>query len=257
MKTSVKAPKRKALIVVGILLLIVGFFFVVYVKTEHYLCSWTYFDHMVFPIYCDRWIHPYLPLGIILFVLGLGLTVGGYLKLRSLKKRASGHRILNCRSCGALVNIEDSSCKSCGTPLRLPKAVGAPVSRRKKSPGLAALGSFFIWGSGHIYAGKVARGIALLFADFMLLAFTYLFSVVYHSIFYLFVGVLGLILTPIIMWHAYRVTEEHNAKFLRAIAVKGKEEVPPEASMRGERRFCPWCGEKADTPFCPHCGGKL
>lgn len=77
-----------------------------------------------------------------------------------------------CPSCGKEVSDGVSFCPNCGRPLSQAKQIPPPQSAvivlaEQKNPGLAAvlaivLGIFGIWGIGHIYVGKLTRGIVLL-----------------------------------------------------------------------------------------------
>jgi len=77
-----------------------------------------------------------------------------------------------CKRCGSYIPEDAQFCPYCGakqpvteTPVAPSYPITPPLER--KDPGLTALiaiiaGFFGLWGIGHIYIGKVARGIALL-----------------------------------------------------------------------------------------------
>lgn len=81
-----------------------------------------------------------------------------------------------CNACGSRATASQRFCNQCGKPLETDAQIGAPaittgataipaqqvvIVRPAKSPGLAAVLSFFVTGLGHIYAGDVGKGIAL------------------------------------------------------------------------------------------------
>jgi TM2 domain-containing membrane protein YozV len=107
-----------------------------------------------------------------------------------------------CKRCGA-ANKEDARfCKECSGALI---ASDAPADRytmqEAKSPGLAAVLSFFICGLGQIYNGQIVKGIAMLIA--------------YTISWYLIFAIIGLVTTPILwLWgmvDAYRTAERLNS----------------------------------------------
>ncbi len=62
---------------------------------------------------------------------------------------------MNCRNCGELIDEKTDICPKCG-------ARNKNVIAKKKSPGVAAIASFFIPGLGQIYSGEVRKGIGFL-----------------------------------------------------------------------------------------------
>ena len=60
-----------------------------------------------------------------------------------------------CSNCGSKINIKTEICPKCGVRV---KALTSSI----KSPGLAAVLSFFIPGLGQIYNGAIAEGIVLM-----------------------------------------------------------------------------------------------
>lgn len=74
-----------------------------------------------------------------------------------------------CRNCGTRMGANSELCPDCGTQQTRAEP---PSSRGKsKSPGLAALLSFLITGTGQIYLGRVGRGLAFLFGGIALSIF--------------------------------------------------------------------------------------
>ncbi len=66
-----------------------------------------------------------------------------------------------CSKCGKVVTEEMNVCPNCGNVLRI-----IPTSRvtvGTKNPGVAAILSLFIPGLGQIYAGRIGRGLLMLF----------------------------------------------------------------------------------------------
>jgi hypothetical protein len=165
------------------------------------------------------------------------------------------------------------------------------TKEKEKSPVLAAFLSFIIWGLGQIYAGKqVKKGVALIFLDFFLM-FLLLSPLM------IIILIIGLIVTPIIMWDAYKDAKEYNneiqfksknksetilstngekilhtpQKVVNDIKqqLKGEEigKTPPKNYDDSEKnnvkkkklKFCTECGYKLDgsPKFCPECGNKL
>jgi len=75
-----------------------------------------------------------------------------------------------CDDCGYRVENGEGS-----------KAKPYTIQIRDKSAGIAALLSFFFVGVGQIYAGKIARGLLLMFVGFALYAFTLVATVAFAS----------------------------------------------------------------------------
>jgi TM2 domain-containing membrane protein YozV len=76
-----------------------------------------------------------------------------------------------CPRCGTAVSADASFCPSCGQRLQTTPqpntAPPKPVITESKNPGVAALlalliGLFGVWGIGHVYVGKIGKGLLLL-----------------------------------------------------------------------------------------------
>jgi len=90
-----------------------------------------------------------------------------------------------CSKCGAQISEGAAFCSACGASAAQtqPPAYtygqpygGAPysnVSYRQKSTGLAVLLGILFPGAGHLYAGKIVRGIVFIVAFFSLSVLTY------------------------------------------------------------------------------------
>jgi len=99
-----------------------------------------------------------------------------------------------CSNCGAEIDKGAEICPKCGVRVKAP-TVG------EKSPGLAAVLSFFIVGLGQIYNGQIGKGIVL---------------IICYVISWLLVLILiGLILVPILwiygIYDAYTTATKINA----------------------------------------------
>jgi TM2 domain-containing membrane protein YozV len=76
-----------------------------------------------------------------------------------------------CQRCSALLPAGAPTCVSCGQSAAAPyaPAVGQPVVVvAAKSAGIAVLLTLLWLGAGHLYAGKIGAGIALVIFDFVL-----------------------------------------------------------------------------------------
>jgi len=105
-----------------------------------------------------------------------------------------------CSKCGQ-ANADDASyCRFCATPIAPGRQQRIVVMRPAKSPGVAAVLSFFICGLGQIYNGQIGKGIAMIIA--------YLIS------WSLCVFVIGFITTPVLwiwgMIDAYNTADRIN-----------------------------------------------
>ena len=67
-----------------------------------------------------------------------------------------------CPNCGAGLQYPEAEiCPSCGVRIRDP-----PRPKEEKSPGMAAVLSFLFGGSGQVYNGDLAKGLAILLGQF-------------------------------------------------------------------------------------------
>ena len=62
-----------------------------------------------------------------------------------------------CRDCGAVIKERAEICPECGIRQRDPG-----TATPEKSPGLAAVASFFVPGLGQVYNGEIAKGLVLM-----------------------------------------------------------------------------------------------
>ena len=70
-----------------------------------------------------------------------------------------------CSNCGFEMPKTTKFCPECGTPTdKAPATVNSTVIKSDKSPGLAAILSFFIVGLGQVYLGLTKKGIILFLA---------------------------------------------------------------------------------------------
>ena len=70
-----------------------------------------------------------------------------------------------CSNCGFEMPKATKFCPECGTPTeKAPQVVKASIANSDKSPGLAAILSFFIVGLGQVYLGLTKKGIILFLA---------------------------------------------------------------------------------------------
>ena len=108
-----------------------------------------------------------------------------------------------CSRCGAVNKDDARFCKACSGALV--DIAGPPerlrMGQNAKSPGLAAVLSFFICGLGQIYNGQIFKGIVMIVA--------------YTISWYLMFVIIGLITTPILwiwgMVDAYRTADRLNS----------------------------------------------
>ena len=113
-----------------------------------------------------------------------------------------------CTKCGVANRENANFCKACAAPLNL-GVIAQPspqtlVINATKSPGLAAVLSFFICGLGQIYNGQILKGIFMIVIYGLSVALTFV--------------LIGLITTPILwifgMVDAYRTAERFNLKLI-------------------------------------------
>ena len=100
-----------------------------------------------------------------------------------------------CTNCGAKVDVKAEICPNCGVRQR-------SIRSSMKSPGLAAVLSFFFMGLGQIYNGQIIKGII-----FIIL---YSISIVSMAV------IIGFITTPLLwilgMVDAYMTAEKINLR---------------------------------------------
>jgi TM2 domain-containing membrane protein YozV len=106
-----------------------------------------------------------------------------------------------CSRCGAANKDDARFCKACSASLGAPAAsAGVLMVEPARSPGLAAVLSFFICGLGQIYNGQIFKGISMI--------------IVYGISVLLMFAIIGLITTPILwiwgMVDAYRTADRLN-----------------------------------------------
>ena len=65
-----------------------------------------------------------------------------------------------CKDCGAKINVKAEICPECGIRQQLMRS-------NTKSPGLAAVLSFFFTGLGQIYNGQIIKGLLLIIIQFI------------------------------------------------------------------------------------------
>ncbi len=135
-----------------------------------------------------------------------------------------------CSTCGHIVEPNLAYCQYCGASLRKHSSfssrqpyetMGTTTGnyRVKKRPWIAAslalsLGLFGLWGVGHFYAGRLARGIGLFFIG-LLIGGLFWLSVVLTIILIGYVGMIlfGLFFVGGWFWQAldaYNVAQEYN-----------------------------------------------
>jgi len=119
-----------------------------------------------------------------------------------------------CSGCGSNIDETQNFCPKCGRASGTSYSLGtsaaaAPIAavqqviviKTAKSPGIAAVLSFFWAGLGQIYNGEIGKGIGLIIAHFI-------------SLLLMFV-IIGFITTPILwiygMVDAYQTAEKINA----------------------------------------------
>jgi hypothetical protein len=137
-----------------------------------------------------------------------------------------------CPSCGRMVESNQAYCQNCGAPLSLHNSYSSRTPfqtidtnsyRMGKNPWLATalavgLGIFGLWGVGHLYAGRIARGFGL-FVVGLIVGGLFWASVILT---FFYIGFVGMILFGIVflggwLWQAfdaYNVTEEYNELYV-------------------------------------------
>ncbi len=148
-----------------------------------------------------------------------------------------------CPRCGTQIADGSSFCSSCGANLAQPPPpayvnatpFGAQpysnVSYRRKSEGIALLLAILLPGAGHLYAGKIIKGVAILLTFFAVTIITYLaWFVAFNTAvftsdwssgsipsFIVFTVIMGIVLMIIWIYQlvdAYSVTKRFNAELM-------------------------------------------
>jgi len=118
-----------------------------------------------------------------------------------------------CRQCGKEIAQDVRFCPYCGTEQISPYVPAPPFQAglETKNTGLAALialilGIFGVWGAGHIYVGKLTRGIALMILGILLewvLGFAIFFSALFGGLWLWGPrGAIGALIGGAILWLA-------------------------------------------------------
>jgi zinc-ribbon domain len=141
-----------------------------------------------------------------------------------------------CPRCGRVVQPDTAYCQNCGTLLtnhnslssRQPYDTSSSASTSKyrgKNPWIAAglalgFGLFGIWGVGHIYDGKIARGVALLVGG-IVIGVLFWFTVFFA---FLLIGIVGVAIFALFfiggyLWQAldaYNSARDYNELYAAA-----------------------------------------
>ena len=109
-----------------------------------------------------------------------------------------------CPYCGTQIEYKYGVCPACGKPQ--PPIEGVEVVRMKqiKNPLLAVLLSLLLTGIGQIYLGRVSRGISFL-ATVLLLGVLLEGILTFDQLM-----IVGLVVSVISAWDAYRIATEIN-----------------------------------------------
>ncbi len=109
-----------------------------------------------------------------------------------------------CPYCGTQIEYRYSVCPVCGKPQPMMEGVERMKARQVKSPILAALLSLLVTGIGQIYLGRVSRG--LVFLSSVLLLGVLLDGILTFDQLML----VGLVISVVSAWDAYRIANEIN-----------------------------------------------
>ena len=160
------------------------------------------------------------------------------------------------------------------------------VEIKEKSPGLAAVLSFIIWGLGQIYVGrtrgKTVLGVLLFIIDIVtnIFGFAFLISNPSVAVVCVFFSFIGIIITIIIVMDAYSDAKKYNkekqvkSKIISETILSTKGEkilhTPQKfvenikEQLKEEEKITPqiYNEPKIDTikkkpKFCPECGNKI
>jgi len=117
-----------------------------------------------------------------------------------------------CKSCGKEMEDDSSFCPECGVASKCQQQNNnAPrYWTQEKSAGIAIVLGFFFMGLGHLYAGKLTRGIVLMLANILLaiLVYVVVFTVLLSTDFIynvdglagVLVAIIGVGLAEFILW---------------------------------------------------------
>ncbi len=149
-----------------------------------------------------------------------------------------------CQSCGSSNKAGAAFCTKCGSSLRAVRHAEVQgvypgpqvqyIATSSASAGLAAVLSFFWCGLGHIYAGKIARGLALMLLYPCFIVFGYLLFFVGVAAasnsdptagLFWFVGLIFLLCAPI-CW-VYGMVDSYNLAKRASIATISRVQVTP------------------------------
>jgi TM2 domain-containing membrane protein YozV len=133
-----------------------------------------------------------------------------------------------CDQCGNEVSADAQYCLSCGRkrqvsikspapPLVSPAPPAPPVITESKNTGIAALLAFFLPGIGHIYVGRIASGLVILAAYYILMILAIVsFSLGFFTlgVGFIFAILLGIGILAVWAWqlfNAYKLAKQFNA----------------------------------------------
>lgn len=141
-----------------------------------------------------------------------------------------------CGSCGKEIPATAAFCPNCGRPTQAQPPPSSVVYRQlpQKDPGIAALlaiigGLFGLPGIGHIYVGRIGRGLLILFSGlilFVIWIFVFLLSLLAGGAGLIGALVLGIlfIVGYIIIWF-WQIFDAHNLakRYNEIVAATGRE----------------------------------
>jgi TM2 domain-containing membrane protein YozV len=149
-----------------------------------------------------------------------------------------------CQSCGSSNKTGAAFCTKCGSPLRAIRQAEVQsvyagsqvqyIATSTVNAGLAAVLSFFWCGLGHIYAGKIGKGLLMMFLYPCFLACGYLFffgglvAVGNNNLAGAFFSLLGLafLVCALIVW-VYGMVNSYNIAKHASVATISRVQVTP------------------------------